>query len=65
MNPEEKIRKYFREQRIKKGEPMRLKDMAFECKKCGVYFTPNADRAKHLMTTYSVINKCRQCEKGG
>ena len=45
-----------------KGGSVKLDDIKVECSNCKVHFTPTKDRAKKLMSTYGVINKCRECE---
>ena len=64
MSPEEQLRRYLKDKYKMGGKAMRLKDMAFECKKCRVYFTPSEQRAKALMIKNSVINLCRDCDEG-
>ena len=50
------------QQKLYKGNSMKLSDIRIECKHCKIYFTPSIYRAKKLMSINGVINKCRDCE---
>ena len=50
------------QQKLYGGKTMKLSDIKIECNHCRVYFTPTIYRAKKLMQSIGIINKCSECE---
>ena len=50
------------QQKLYGGKTMKLSDIKVECNKCRVYFTPTIYRAKKLMQSIGIVNRCSECE---
>ena len=50
------------QQKLYGEKTMKLSDIRIECNHCKIYFTPSIYRAKRLMDSIGVINKCKECE---